>query len=127
MSDTDTREIGELEREMDDALIAGDLDWFERNWHADARYVHLSGRVDGRASFIERMRAAELVHVARETGDVHVRTFGDAAVVTGWARSTMIVADEEKQYDTRFTRVYVRGERGWQMVSSQSGANTAGS
>ena len=127
MADAVTREIGELERAMDDALLFGDLDWFERHWHQDAVYVHLSGRVDGRASFIERMHAAELVHVARETGDVHIRTFGDTAVVTGWARSTMVVAGAEKQYDTRFTRVYVRGDGGWKMISSQSGANTAGS
>ncbi len=127
MSDADDRQISDLERAMDDALLTADVDWLGRHWHPNALYVHLSGRIDGRDSFIERVRGRELVHVARETGDVQVRVFGEAAVVTGWARSTMVVADQERQYDTRFTRMYVRGDDGWQMVSSQSGANTAGS
>jgi hypothetical protein len=127
MTDDDSGEVSDLERAMDDALLVADVDWLGRHWHPNALYVHLSGRIDSRDSFIERVRGRELVHVARETGDVQVRVFGEAAVVTGWARSTMVVADQEKQYDTRFTRVYVRGDEGWQMVSSQSGANTAGS
>lgn len=122
----DTRDaIVALEHEMDAALLRADTGWFERHWHVDALYVHLSGRTDTRASFVERVAARELVHLARETDELVVRAFGDTAIVTGRARSQMLVGGEEHAYDTRFTRVWVHDGDGWRLASSQTGANTA--
>ncbi|HYI66404.1 MAG TPA: nuclear transport factor 2 family protein [Candidatus Limnocylindrales bacterium] len=116
-----------LEDEMQAALVAADLGWFESHWSSDALYVHMSGRVDSRADFVERLRSREHVHVSREMGDVRIRRFGDAVIVTGWAKSDLIVRGTAKTYDTRFTRVYAREVDHWLMVTSQSGAHTTGS
>jgi hypothetical protein len=119
--------ILEQEDGLQRALMAADLEWFERNWMADAIYVHLSGGVDGRQEFIERLRSRATVYNARETGDVVIRQYGDSAVVTGWSKIDILVKGVQKLLDTRFTRMYVRVDGRWLLASNQSGANTVAS
>ena len=127
-ADTTTRQqILAQEDGLQAALMEPDLEWFERNWTPDAIYVHLSGGVDGREEFIERLRSKATVYNSRETGDVAIRQYGDVAVVTGWSKIDILVKGVQKLLDTRFTRVYVRTDGTWQLASNQSGANTAAS
>jgi ketosteroid isomerase-like protein len=117
--------IQELEDGLQDALMAVDVDWFREHWAADAVYVHLSGGVDDRDEFIERLSSRTTIYDARETGDLRIRQYGDTAIATGWSRIDILVKGVEKLLDTRFTRVYARVDGRWQLVSNQSGANTA--
>jgi ketosteroid isomerase-like protein len=105
--------------------MSTDLAWFEDNWTEDAIYVHMSGGVDGRAEFIERLRSRATVYHSRETGDVIIRQYGDTAIVTGWSKIKIVVSGTEKDLDTRFSRVYMRVNGRWLLANSQSGANTA--
>ena len=117
--------ILEQEEGLQNALMGPDLEWFEQNWTPDAIYVHLSGGVDGTQGFIERLRSRATVYNSRETGDVTIRRYGNAAVVTGWSKIDILVQGVQKLLDTRFTRVYVLEDGRWMMASNQSGANTA--
>lgn len=119
-----TRAIEELEDGLQSALMTVDVGWFEANWAPDAVYVHLSGGVDGREEFIERLRSRTTVYNSRETGDIRIRQYGDTAIATGWSRIDILVKGAQKLLDTRFTRVYARLDGRWQLVSNQSGANT---
>jgi ketosteroid isomerase-like protein len=125
MTDDATQAILEEEAGLQLALMGPDLDWFTQHWTPDAIYVHMSGGVDDRAEFIERLRSQATVYNSRQTRDVRVRLYGDAAIVTGASRINIISRGTEKDLDTRFTRVYVRVDGRWQMASNQSGANTA--
>ena len=125
LDDATRREITELEDGLQEALMGPDLDWFEKHWSPDALYVHLSGGVDGRDAFIERLRSKATVYNSRETGDVTIRRFGDAAIVTGWSKIDILVKGTQKLLDSRFTRVYVKSGGQWLLASNQSGANTA--
>jgi Domain of unknown function (DUF4440) len=125
--DATRQEILEQEAGLQEALMGPDLEWFERNWAPDAIYVHLSGGVDGTQEFIQRLRSQTTVYNSRETGDVVIRRYGDAAVVTGWSRIDILVKGVQKLLDTRFTRVYVREDGRWVLASNQSGANTVAS
>lgn len=121
-----TAEILRLEDGLQDALMGPDLKWFEENWTPDAIYVHMSGGVDNREEFIERLRSKATVYNSRQTRDVRIRQYGDAAIVSGASLINIIVRGTEKELDTRFTRVYVRDDQGrWRLASNQSGANTA--
>ena len=122
---TTRQQILAQEEGLQAALMGPDLDWFQRNWTPDAIYVHMSGGVDGTQEFIERLRSKATVYNSRETGDVIIRQYGDAAVVTGWSKIDILVRGVQKVLDTRFTRVYVRIDGTWLLASNQSGANTA--
>ena len=82
---TTEREIEAEESGLQDALMSTDLAWFERHWAPDAIYVHMSGGVDDRPGFIERLRSRATIYYARETGDVTIRRYGDTAIITGWS------------------------------------------
>ena len=117
-------QIDDLEAGLQDALMGPDFEWFEEHWAPDASYVHLSGGVDDRASFIERLRSQATVYHRRELGDVAMHQHGDTVVVTGWSSIDIAVKGEMKSLDTRFTRVYVRDDNEWRLVANQSGAAT---
>lgn len=115
--------ITELEAGLQNALMSTDLGWFESNWADDAIYVHLSGGVDNKQEFIERLRSRATVYNGRTYGDLEIRQYGDAAVTTGESSVDIVVGGEQKLLDTRFTRLYARSDGRWLMASSQSGAN----
>jgi ketosteroid isomerase-like protein len=120
-----TAEILRLEDGLQDALMTVNLKWFEENWTADAIYVHMSGGVDNREEFIERLRSKATVYNSRQTRDVKLRQYGDAVIVTGASLIDIIVKGTQKVLDTRFMRVYVRDGGRWLLAGNQSGANTA--
>lgn len=124
--DDETREqIVALEDGLQRALMTADLAWFEENWSPDALYVHLSGGVDDRSEFIERLRSKATVYNSRETGDLTLRRFGDTVIATGWSKIDILVRGAQKVLDTRFTRVYAKEGGRWVLVSNQSGGNSA--
>ena len=119
------REIRALEEGLQNALMSGDLRWFEQNWTDDSYYVHMSGGVDDRASFIERLRSKATVYRSRQTRDIQFRRYGDTVVAFGASLIDILVNGEPRNLDTRFTRVYVKLNGHWKLAANQSGANTA--
>lgn len=120
------REIMDLEDGLQRALMSTDLAWLARTFAPDAVYVHTSGRVESREQFIERLRSRGLSYRTRQIGELVIRRYGDAAVVTGWSGASVVLdGTDERQLDTRFTRVYVKEQGRWLLASSHSGANTA--
>ena len=119
------REIRALEDGLQNALMSADLRWFEDNWTDDSYYVHMSGGVDDRASFIERLRSKATVYQSRQTRDVQFRRYGDTVIAFGASLIDILVNGESRNLDTRFTRVYVKQNGRWKLAANQSGANTA--
>ena len=119
-------EILRLEEGLQEALMGPNLDWFSENWTDDAIYVHMSGGVDNREEFIERLRSKATIYNSRQTREVTMRQYGDTVIVMGASLIDIIVRGTQKELDTRFTRVYVRDGSGrWRLAANQSGANTA--
>ncbi len=107
---------------LHEALMTVDVDWFRDHWADDVMYVHMSGGIDNRDKFLERLVSKATEYFARETGEVVIRSYGHSAVVTGWSSIDIAVHGERRILDTRFTRVYARDDERWRLVSSQSGA-----
>ena len=53
----------------------------------DLVYVHSSGAVDGKDSYIERLRSNALRYRAMRRSDVKVRVYGCVAIITAQATS----------------------------------------
>lgn len=118
------KEILRIEDGLQDALMSADLEWIRKSFTADAVYVHMSGGVDDLDEYVDRLATKATVYLARQTGDVKMRRYGDTVVVTGYSNIRIVVKGAERPLATRFTRVYVRENGAWKLASSQSGANT---
>ena len=83
-------------------------------------YVHTSGTVDSKSSFLQKLRTGALRYHAIQRRDVSVRTYDDAAIVTGAATVEVTASSSDRHLEIRYTSVYVRRDDGWQLVSWQS-------
>jgi hypothetical protein len=50
----------------------------------------------------------------------NIQVYGDAAVVTGRTKMDVIVEGKPKLLNSRYTNVWIKGVKGWQMVVWQS-------
>lgn len=111
----DDRPIAEriiaLERGRADALVSGDIDGFADLLTEDCVYIHASGRVDDKASYVAAQRSGTNRFLRFEYEDLRVRVFGaHVAVLTGRMRNWVRTGDETKMNDHRIQSVWVRRE-----------------
>jgi ketosteroid isomerase-like protein len=83
-------------------------------------YIDYDGSIMNKAEFLENIKA-EPLHPAQIINDeMHVRVYGDAAVVTGIYREKGTNKGKPYQRRGRFTDTWVKQNGGWQCVASQS-------
>jgi ketosteroid isomerase-like protein len=113
--------VTNLDAQRFQAMQKADLGALERLLAPELIYTHSNGKVDTRASFLEAVRSGSLRYVTIDAPEaVGVLTYGDAAVVTGHCRLTVVNAGQEMKVHLRFTDVWARKKGGWQMVAWQS-------
>jgi uncharacterized protein (TIGR02246 family) len=97
-----------------------------RNADADALAVLWAEDLEVVVPRMPPMSKAEALAIARsgrmrferyDTSQIKVRTYGDAAVVTGRLQRTRTVAGKETTDHWRFTKVYARENGAWRVVS----------
>ena len=110
--------IRQVDHERIQAQIGADAAALERIYADDFLGIGPSGTVRTKAQVIADFTSGDLKFQSITTDDVRVRVYGNTAVETG--RSTMIGQDKGKAVprDNRFTRVWVKQDRGWRLVSN---------
>lgn len=83
-------------------------------------YTHSYGGADSKASYLEGMRSKKWVYREIERPIEDIQVHGDCAVVTGQVRIQLLSEGKPKTLNSRFTNVWVKGAKGWQMVAWQS-------
>jgi ketosteroid isomerase-like protein len=83
-------------------------------------YTHSYGGADSKASYLDGMRARKWVYRAIERPIEDIQVHGDCAVVTGQVKIELLSEGKPKTLNSRFTNVWVKGAKGWQMVAWQS-------
>ena len=91
------------------ALIADDL-----------VYTHSTARLDTKQSLIGNMESGATVYTAVEPSDVTAQDLGDAVVLTGSCRISVMSGGRPNSFGVRFTDVYANRGGRWQMVTWQS-------
>jgi len=71
-----------------------------------------------RARFLEVIKSGVLTHEMMESEDVHVRVYGDSAVVTGLTRTKGKFMGQDFSTQERATDVFVKRDGRWQGVLS---------
>ena len=110
--------IKKLDQERIQAQIGADTVALDRIYADDFIGVGPSGRVRTKAQVISDFTSGELKFQSITTDEVQVRVYENTAVETGL--STMVGQDKGKAVprDTRFTRVWVKQQGHWRLVSN---------
>jgi ketosteroid isomerase-like protein len=101
MCEADAETLGQL---LDDSLV----------------YTHSYGGADTKASYLDGVRSKKWLYRAIERPVEDIQMHGDCAVVTGQVRIELLSEGKPKTRNSRFTNVWVKGAKGWQMVAWQS-------
>jgi ketosteroid isomerase-like protein len=119
-SDRDIQEVERLERSFGEAITRGDGAALDRLIADDFVATNpLARAVDKKQTIAELVSPDyELESLVNE--DIHVRLFGDVAVVTarGTAKGRYKGQDTSGQF--RYTRIWVKREGQWQAVAAQA-------
>ncbi|HEV7517713.1 MAG TPA: nuclear transport factor 2 family protein, partial [Thermoanaerobaculia bacterium] len=104
-------------------MVKGDAALLERLLAEDLTYVHSTGIVDTKASFLQSLTAGKLRYLALNPSEVAVRVLGTAAaVVTGRADIKVLANGKEISFPARFTSVYAKHHGRWRLAAWQSTA-----
>ena len=115
----DERELTQLVKDLNAAIVKPDIAFLERVLHKDYVHYRPRGTVETRAQYLENRKTRRVDFESLVAAEVKVRRYGDTAIVT--YRSTAKGKDQQGEIDEqrRWTRVFVRGDGRWQLVHSQ--------
>jgi ketosteroid isomerase-like protein len=83
-------------------------------------YTHSYGGADGKASYLDGIRSKKWVYRTIERPIEDIQVHGECAVVTGQVKIELLSEGKPKTLKSRFTNVWVKNAKGWQMVAWQS-------
>ena len=115
----DERELTQLVKDFNRAIVARDIAFLERVLHQDYIHYRPRGTVENRAEYLENRKTGRVDFDSLDADEIKVRRYGDTAVVT--YRSTAEGKDQQGTIDEqrRWTRVFVWRDGRWQLVHSQ--------
>ena len=112
--------ITRLESERIEAMLHVDVPALDRILADDLSYIHASGVVDTKPTFLSSLSSGRLKYKAFDRSDVKVRLYGDTVVVTGKGAVQAESNGNPLAVKLFFTDVYVRKGGVWRMVAWQS-------
>ena len=116
---SDERELTQLVKDLNAALVKTDIAFLERVLAQDYVHYRARGDVENRAQDPEDRKTGRVQFESLVADDIKARLFGDTAIVT--YRSRAKGKDQHGAIDEqrRWTRVFVRRNGRWQLVHSQ--------
>ena len=120
MSDVIKSEIKKLEDRRFQAMIDSDFDTLEKLLGDNLIYTHSTAQSDTRAEYIALCKKGVFKYLKIERPIENIQVYGDAVVVTGQTKMDVMVAGKPKVLNSRYTNVWIKGGKGWQMVVWQS-------
>ena len=78
----DERELAQLVKDLNRAIVEGDIAFLDRILHQDYIHFRPRGTVENRAEYLENRKTARVDYESLVANDFKVRVYGDTAVVT---------------------------------------------
>ncbi|HXN64980.1 MAG TPA: nuclear transport factor 2 family protein [Candidatus Acidoferrales bacterium] len=116
-NDRDLRELQRLEAVWNEAHEQGNAGALEALWADDLEVAVPRMPVMTKNVALNFARTGQMKFLRYATSDLHIRVYGDAAVVTGRLQRIRAMNGKEVSDDWRFTKVYVREEQKWRVVA----------
>jgi ketosteroid isomerase-like protein len=101
-------------------MIDGDFDTLDKLLGDGLVYTHSTGLSDNHAEYLAKCKQGVFKYRKIERSTENIQVYGDAAVVTGHTKMEVMVEGKPKLLNSRYTNVWVKGPKGWQMVVWQS-------
>jgi hypothetical protein len=114
------QKIIDLDRKRMSAMAQKDVTTLKALLSDELVYTHSSARLDTKQSLIGAMESGATVYTAVEPSDVKAQDLGDAVVLTGSCRISVMSNGRPNTFGVRFTDVYANKGGQWQMVAWQS-------
>jgi Domain of unknown function (DUF4440) len=110
------------------ALDHSDVTALERIMADDVTYIHASGKVDTKKSYLDAIRSGQLHYISWQPKNLQVRLVGDGAVIDGeYAVRVMDSRVQPAPFDINIfiLTVYARRDGRWQQIAWQSTRDVA--
>lgn len=119
-SSADEKAVADVEKQRFDAQVSKNYAVLEQVLSDDLLYTHSSGNTDGKQSYIQSIRDGKSNYAAIEPQEQKVRVYGNTAVINGVCLVKMNNNNQPTELKLRYTDVYVKKGKQWQMVTWQS-------
>jgi uncharacterized protein (TIGR02246 family) len=117
----DERNIQELEDQLTDAVLHGDVATFDRLFADDFTHTSHDGTFRTRAAWLKGRVPGKTNYLSYGVNDRQIRMYAETAVVTGLVKPSWREEDGELgKGQFRFLRVWVKRDGRWQAVAFQS-------
>jgi hypothetical protein len=111
----------QLELQRWKLMLDGDIDASTHLLSDTVRYIHSSGLVDDKASFLQKFRTGVFVYHSATPQIEQVTALGsDAFIASGTITMEATVAGEHKHMHSIFSVVWRRESGSWRLISLQT-------
>ena len=86
----------------------------------DLMYLHSTGVMDSKASYVKSLQTGKQKYVSGKINDLKIRVYGQTAVLNGDANFEFVTDGKPGKAHLKYTHVFVKGGKGWQLASHQS-------
>jgi len=117
---TAVKEVLEMKRQYDVALMRADSGWFERAFVDDYLLILGDATTYTKSEYIRQLTSRELIWDTATGQDERVRIYGDTAVVTGRFSGKGRLNGKPFTTDERFTSVWIKRNGRWRAVSAHT-------
>ena len=127
-ADDDMQQVMAAEQARVEALDSSNIPALQQIMADDVTYVHASGRVDTKASYLDAIRSGKLHYISWVAKKLQVRTVGSAAVING--EYSVRVTDLRTQpdpfnIDIFILEMWAHRDARWQLIAYQSTRDVA--
>ena len=110
-------EFSKLEEMWNQAHLQGDAAALDRLWSDDIVVIVPKMPPFSKTAGLSVLRSGRMKFGRYATSDISVRRYEGCVVVTGRLQRSRTMGERTVDDDWRFTKVYVRGPKGWQVVT----------
>jgi ketosteroid isomerase-like protein len=114
------REIETLEQQWRQAILTNNVTEMNNLLSDDYIGITSNGTVEDKAQALAQRRAGTVSITKLDLSDIHIRVYGDTAVVTSVADLVGSNGESDISGKYRYTRVYARRRGGWKIVSFET-------
>jgi ketosteroid isomerase-like protein len=114
------KEVLEMKRQYDDALMRADSGWFEKAFVDDYLLILGDATTYTKSEYIRQLTSRELIWDTATGQDERVRIYGDTAVVTGRFSGKGRLNGKPFTTDEGFTSVWIKRNGRWRAVSEHT-------
>jgi ketosteroid isomerase-like protein len=108
-----------LDAQLTQAFKNHDVKTLEQHCADHMMVIDPLGRVHNKKQYFEHLEKGTAKISELSESDVHTRVYGDTGIVTGLLTLKAMAGDKDISGDYRWTRVYVKQNGEWKVVSEQ--------